>query len=311
MKKPTPAAYILLTTLLILIAGSWTLSRHQLVVAEQKVYKTSQEKLAELRFSPAPPLTSEEVNEDLENWRAQTGVEGTLLKVIPSYVHKAETPKTWKAAFLHTILPNAVVINDLIRADRDRFIRLSHRKSAGKKLSQIQKDWMEKIALLYRVEGLDHKAISQKLDEIPLSMLLAQAANESAWGRSRFAREGNALFGQWTWGSDGIIPSGRPFGAKYRVKSFESIAHSIHAYMLNINTHAAYEGFRTQRAEMRASGQRLDAQTLIYSLNSYSERGGDYPKELMAIIRVNKFDQFDGMRWIDKKSQAGQGQPHG
>lgn len=296
MKQSTLRAVVMLLCLFAIIAGAWCLSRHQLMVAERQIYKTSAEKLAEIDFEPSHLLSPNAIIKDLSHWRTGGIVDGPILQSIPTYVHEAKTPRAWKNAFLHTLVPNVRQLTAFIKTDRTHLLALLQKQVQGRKLSKTQKAWLERLFKNYRIEDQNHKELLKRLDEIPLSMVLAQAANESAWGRSRFAKQGNALFGQWTWGSDGIIPNGRPFGAKYRVKSFDSISHSIHAYMMNINTHPAYRSFREQRAQMRQAGEPLQVGPLVRSLSHYSERGEAYPEELLSIIRVNKLQDFEQSR---------------
>jgi len=296
MKQSTSRAVVMLLCLLAIIAGAWYLSRHQLLVAEQKIYITATERLADIEFDPAQALSLQAIKKDLKHWRSGGNIDGHILKSIPAYVHEAKTPQGWKNAFLHTLIPNVLQLAEFIKTDRTRLLTLLQKQAQGKKLSKVQKAWLERLFKNYRIEDQNHQRLLKRLDQIPLSMVLAQAANESAWGRSRFAKQGNALFGQWTWGNDGIIPKGRPFGATYRVKSFESISHSIHAYIMNINSHPAYRGFREQRAMMRQADQSLNVRPLVRSLSQYSERGEAYPEELLSIIRVNRLEDFEQSR---------------
>jgi len=133
------------------------------------------------------------------------------------------------------------------------------------------------------------QALLNRVDIIPLDLALAQAANESAWGRSRFAREGNNYFGQWCFRKGcGIIPAARPSGASHEVRRFRHAAESVHAYMKNINTSAAYRDLRKQRALLRKRNMPLDAEVLANELKNYSERGKTYVNSIRSMIRSNR-----------------------
>ena len=155
-------------------------------------------------------------------------------------------------------------------------------------------------AIEYRVdyESLSKKQTLEELmlrvDFIPASLVLAQAANESAWGVSRFAVEGNNIFGQWCYEKGcGIVPARREAGAKHEVKIFDTVQSSIKAYFLNINTHDSYSYLRDLRAKMRDRGLKLDPMSLAIGLGRYSERGDSYVDEIQRIIIQNDLRKRD------------------
>tara|TARA_Y100001960_G_scaffold287865_1_gene326414 strand:+ start:2226 stop:2669 length:444 start_codon:yes stop_codon:yes gene_type:complete len=137
-----------------------------------------------------------------------------------------------------------------------------------------------------------------RLDEIPVSLALAQAATESGWGTSRFARSGNALYGQWTENKNvsGIAPAGRLKNQKHRVRTFKSLIRSVWKYALNLNNHPAYRSFRKDRTTARQSGKVLSGISLTHTLSQYSERGEIYTEELRAIIHTNRLDELDSAK---------------
>ena len=136
-------------------------------------------------------------------------------------------------------------------------------------------------------------ALLERVDIVPPSLAMAQSAEESGWGTSRFADLGNALFGQWTW-SGGIEPlNKRQDKGSYGIARFDTPLQSVEAYMRNLNTHAAYQSLRERRAAMRRAGERPDGYELAKTLTSYSERGEDYVHSLHAIMRVNKLQPAD------------------
>ena len=175
---------------------------------------------------------------------------------------------------------------------------------AGTPLSVYERDWVVDLAVAYNldVDATSVQSLMSELllmvDVIPASLVLAQAANESAWGTSRFALEGNNIFGQWCYVEGcGIIPNRRVEGATHEVKSFDTIEDAIEGYFLNINTHRLYVGFRQERARLRQLGQRLDPILLVQGLARYSQRGENYIDEVQTMIQQNDLRQRD-RRWI-------------
>lgn len=168
-------------------------------------------------------------------------------------------------------------------------------------LSDRLRDRLVRIAEQYRldIESMTEEEMARELelrvDIIPPSLVLAQAANESAWGTSRFAREANNLFGQWCFTEGcGLVPQRRIPGAVHEVRSFDSVADAVHAYYRNINTNATYEYLRELRHRMREEGQEpLDSLALAYGLTRYSERGSEYITELQSMIRFNRLISLD------------------
>ena len=137
------------------------------------------------------------------------------------------------------------------------------------------------------------------MDILPPSMVLAQSAEESGWGTSRFAREGNALFGQRIWaGTNGMKPRLRPRGERFLVRSFNNLLDGVWAYAFNLNTHPAYADFRAARSSLRLNGGGIEGLKLIGKLGNYSERGEGYIRSIENIIRVNQFEEFDGAKLL-------------
>jgi Bax protein len=168
-------------------------------------------------------------------------------------------------------------------------------------LSQGGRYWMSRLAHDYGLKEIDFAALKARVDIIPASLALAQAANESGWGTSRFVREGNALFGQWTWdSSQGIAPKDRQEGkGNYSVRSFPDLGGSVSAYMRNLNTHSAYKTLRKTRAAMRASGKAPSGHALAGGLLRYSQRGKAYVEEIRGMISYDDFQRFDSARLGD------------
>ncbi|OUX34142.1 MAG: hypothetical protein CBE20_02230, partial [Gammaproteobacteria bacterium TMED260] len=160
--------------------------------------------------------------------------------------------------------------------------------------------WILQLAEHYDLDtsALSDREIANELylrvDKVPVSLALAQAANESAWGTSRFARQGNNIFGQWCYEKGcGLVPRRRPSGATHEVKKFDSIQESVNAYINNINTHPSYGYLRELRARMRDQNRPLDSLGLAVGLGSYSQRGDNYVDEVQNLIMQNQLTERD------------------
>lgn len=195
-----------------------------------------------------------------------------------------------KQAFLDFLLPLVLAENIRIQQKRQRILTLQDSPT------EADVRWLLQLQEQYRITG-DEPDIGQllhRVDLIPPSLALAQAANESGWGTSRFAQEGNNLFGQWCFSAGcGLVPAGRPTGARYEVKLFARPEQSVEDYMLNLNRHNAYRQLRSLRHQQRVEHDVLNGIELARGLQSYSARGMAYVRELQQMIRSNGFDQFD------------------
>jgi Bax protein len=149
----------------------------------------------------------------------------------------------------------------------------------------------------------------RRADIIPPSLALAQAAEESGWGTSRFALEGNALFGQWTFAVKGaLVPKNRDAGKAHRVRAFTSLLDAVRAYVRNLNTHKAYRHFRRERQALRQADRQLAGTVLARTLSSYSERGNKYVRTIQSIITGNQLQNLDKAR-LGGKTVSLSGQP--
>ena len=202
--------------------------------------------------------------------------------------------QTRKTAFLNTVLPLLHQVNTRIAEERADLLDLQRVVQRGCELRSEERSWVEEIAAAYRGSPDKLDDLLARIDVLPLSVAAAQAAIESAWGTSRFAREGNALFGERTY--DISIPGMKVAGrTAFRVRSFETLYDSVVQYAGNLNTHPAYVQFRSKRAEMRAKGLPLDGQALASTLNLYSEERAKYASTLVTIIRHNAFHHLDAI----------------
>lgn len=199
-----------------------------------------------------------------------------------------------KIAFIYLLGPTVLAANERVAQERRELERLVALRKAGKPLDAAGSQWLQALANRYDVPG----AISadatlaellERVDIVPTSLVLAQAATESGWGTSRFAAQGNALFGQWTYGGDGIRPKEQRTATKgnYRIRAFRSPLDSIGAYIHNLNTQASYAALRRERRVARQTGKPLSGEALAAGLIRYSERGQAYVDELRALIRRN------------------------
>ena len=200
-----------------------------------------------------------------------------------------------KQAFVSIVLPLALRMNETISADR-RFVEAAVTCGhANQPLSPAAQARLDGLTAAYDAKG-DLQTLRNRLDLVPPSLLLAQAAIESGWGTSRFAVEGNALFGQRTVDADrGMMPQGLD-DASVHVAAFPHLLASVRSYIHNLNTQPAYRAFRQRRATLREQGRRPDGLDLASALAAYSERGAAYVDDLKAIIRTNRFDTYDGIR---------------
>jgi len=224
-----------------------------------------------------------------------------FLAALPRNLKEVPRVQDRKPLFIATILPLILRVNERVAQDRQRLLRLEKRLKQGDELTLKQREWLLHLAAEYKldpvesVDALDLARLRRRVGVIPPSLAIAQAAIESAWGTSRFAKQGNAIFGQWTWdpADKGIVPKRRPEGRSYRVRAFDFLIDSVRGYVHNLNTAPAYRELRRIRAQLRQRGQPLSGTALAGGLIRYSERGAPYIADLRSIIRANSLDEFD------------------
>ncbi|MBT6095073.1 MAG: hypothetical protein HOH04_09330 [Rhodospirillaceae bacterium] len=227
-----------------------------------------------------------------------------LAKLPTDMAEIRQAPKR-KEIFFRSVLPLILQANNEILADRERLWGLHAQIAKGEILSAVDRLWLIVLAERYKVKRGDIASLLARVDIVPPSMALAQAAEESGWGTSRFSRQGNAIFGEWTFSTaDGLVPENRDSGKSHRVKAFKSLLHSVRAYARNLNTHRAYREFRAMRQGLRKDGTALSGRKLVETLTRYSERGDKYVKALRALMTVNKLSYFDHAR-LSAGAQAG------
>jgi Bax protein len=253
-----------------------------------------------------------------ENWRdGDRSIPRAYITQIPrrwsTTSSKQITVQQKKLVFLFLQAPIILRANEMVLEQRSELETMQKQLDKGKALSAQQFARLNELAATYREAEFTPTALKPgqldallvKLDIMPLSLALSQAAIESGWGTSRFAYEGNALFGQWTWSEDAITPKNvRTELGHYGVRAFESPMASVTAYIHNINSHPAYARLRSERAAMRKRGEVISGKQLAGKLDKYSERGQDYVKELRSMISYNKLEATDAAYLRDMESIA-------
>ncbi len=214
---------------------------------------------------------------------------GNKIDHLPKEIKSIESSKKRKKLFIQIVLPLIIEENAKIRLDRKELFRILSKNIN----TQKEKNWLKEKFRQYGLKDGDFYSLKVRMDEIPVSLALAQAAKETGWGTSRFAQEGNALFGQWTWSGEGIKPAGVDKDAKHKVAKFAVLKASVRAYQRNLNTHSSYIEFRKERAIQRDNDEKLDSLKLVNYLDKYAETGQQYIDVLKQIIKQNSLTDFD------------------
>ena len=235
-----------------------------------------------------------DTNYNLQNVRETKLVKPVSLSLLPAEMKMIENTKKRKELFIQIILPLIIEENKNIKLDRKKLFKVLNKNRNSKE----QKNWLEKKFKQYGVNNRDLFTLKVRMDEIPVSLAIAQAAKETGWGTSRFALEGNALFGQWTWSGEGIKPAGAEDDSTHKVMKFKVLQASVKAYHRNINTHSSYKDFRSTRAQLRDEEKPLDSVVLSKYLDKYAETGKEYVRILQQIIRQNKLTDFDDVKLL-------------
>lgn len=210
--------------------------------------------------------------------------------------HEIQQTAERKQRFFEYLTPVIRAENDRIRRQRERLLALHAAWTSGDEPRRSQ--FLDTLARQYDLKSDDLSprrlldALLRRVDVIPRSLVLAQAAKESAWGSSRFARQANNLFGQWCYRTGcGLVPRRRPEGMKHEVRTFDSVKDSVASYIKNLNTHDSYANLREKRAELRAAARPLSGVLLAEGLSRYSERGERYVREVQSLIRQNSLEE--------------------
>ena len=231
---------------------------------------------------------------NLNDVRKNKLVKPITLTLLPEEIKQIENTKKRKDLFIQIILPLIIKENNYIKLDRKKLFSILNKNQN----TEAENNWLNAKFKQYGVVNKDLSTLKIRMDEIPVSMAIAQAAKETGWGTSRFAQEGNALFGQWTWTGEGIRPAGADDDSTHKVMKFKVLQASVKAYQRNLNTHSTYKGFRRARAELRDDEKKLNSLILTEHLDKYAETGKVYVKILQQIIRQNNLEDFDDAKLL-------------
>ena len=231
----------------------------------------------------------ENLKYDLKSIRLGQSVKPIYLTKLPKDLKKIKSTNKRKETFIKIVMPLILIENEKIIEDRNKLFKILGKQSN----SMGEKVWLKRRFKDYDIKGEDISELKLRLDIIPTSIAIAQAAKESGWGTSRFALEGNAMYGQWTWGGDGIEPSQKDKKKEHKILKFPKLQSSVSAYMKNLNTHRGYSEFRKERSKIREKNKTIDGIDLVAYLYNYAQTGSEYVKILKKIIEQNDLTDFD------------------
>ena len=261
------------------------------------------------------PHKAEVLNDFLEShglsWPLESNtIPGLVVRALPRDMAEIYSSQERKSLFLRTLLPIVLLENHRLDEQRKRLNVILQQTTP---LTEQQAQWLAELKKQFRLKGEisdpeQQSTLLRRLDTLPPSLVLAQAAIESGWGTSRFAQQGNSLFGQWSYKANtGLVPDARNEGANHVVRAFDSLQDSVRSYMRNLNTHTAYRELRLMRESMRSQGVNFDSYALAHGLLRYSQRGEAYIEEVQIIIRGNRLTQYDQMSLAETDSQSTNG----
>ena len=234
----------------------------------------------------------EDVEYDLNTVRYEKKVKPIYFTQFPKDLNEIQSVQLKKETFIKIVLPLIVAENEKILDDRLKLKNITSRKIT----TDEEKQWLRQKFLEYKVKKSDIKELKIRMDIIPASIALAQAAKESGWGTSRFALEGNAIFGQWTWNGQGIEPLLKDKSKNHKILRFPILRASVKAYKNNLNTHNGYVKFREKRKQLRDKNKKIHGLELTKTLENYAEAGSEYTKILAQIIIQNRLMDFEPVR---------------
>ena len=231
--------------------------------------------------------------------RAEKIVKPFEVGMLPVELKQIQSSSERKNLFIKIVLPLILSENNRIKRDRVTLFKILNKNINTK----AEKEWLNKKFKRYGVVNKDLSTLKIRMDEIPVSLALAQAAKETGWGTSRFAIEGNALFGQWTYSGEGIKPAAAGKDEKHKVMAFSVLKASVRAYQRNLNTHASYKEFRKARAIQRDNGESLNSLELSNFLTMYAQNGEEYISTLKKIINQNNLRDFDKVKILPQSKE--------
>ena len=240
-----------------------------------------------------------DVDYTLSNVRAEKLVKPIYFTQFPRDLESIQSTKLKKETFIQIVLPLVVAENERILEDREKLKLLTNKKFT----TDLEKQWLRQKLLEYKVKKGDLKELLVRMDIIPTSIALAQAAKESGWGTSRFALEGNAIYGQWTWSGQGIAPLERDSNKSHKILKFPILRASVKAYKNNLNTHKSYKAFRDKRFQLRDKNRKIRGLDLTETLKNYAQTGSEYTKILNQIITQNRLTDFEPVKLVGSVKQ--------
>ncbi len=241
-----------------------------------------------------------DVDYDLRKVRNEKLVKPIYFTQFPRDLDDLQSVQLKKETFIKIVLPLIVAENEKIIDDRNKLIKLTSKKST----TDPEKQWLRQKLLEYKVKKGDMSELLLRMDMVPVSIALAQAAKESGWGTSRFALEGNAIFGQWTWDGQGIAPLNREKNKNHKILKFPILRASVKAYKNNLNTHKSYVKFREKRNQLRGKNKSISGLALTGTLKNYAQTGSEYTKILNQIITQNRLSDFEPVRLVNSVRQV-------
>ena len=234
----------------------------------------------------------EDTNYKLSDVRLNKIAKPVEIGKLPYELKEIQSVKKRKELFIQIVLPLILEENNKILLDRKKLFAILNKNNNSKS----DNEWLTKKFNQYGIPNKDIPTLKRRMDIIPPSMAIAQAAKETGWGTSRFALEGNALFGQWTYTDKGIKPAAADAGTTHKVMMFNVLKSSVRAYTRNLNTHKSYRKMRYVRAIQRDNEEKLNSLTLVDYLDSYAETGKEYTIILKKIIEQNNLTDFDDVK---------------
>ena len=242
----------------------------------------------------------EDLKYDLKSIRTGALVKPIYLSKLPKDLKKIKSTKTKKDTFIKIVMPLILDENNKILENRKKLFKILAKpnNTRGERL------WLKRRFEDYSIKNDDITELKIRMDIVPVSIAIAQAAKESGWGTSRFALEGNAMFGQWTWGKKGIAPLEREKDKGHKILKFPILRSSVQAYKNNLNTHKGYREFREKRAELRKKNKKISGLELVQYLHNYAATGSEYTKVLKKIIDQNQLTDFDSAVLMDSNQSS-------
>ena len=243
----------------------------------------------------------EDLNYDLSKIRKGKKVKPFYISLLPKDISLIEDIKERKELFIKIVLPLILQENEKIKEDREKLFKVLAKKSNSKQ----ERNWLKWKFKEYKIKNSDISELKIRMDIVPVSLAIAQAAIESGWGTSRFALEGNALYGQWTWSDNGLKPLENDEGQDHKVMRFKILTASIKAYKKNLNTHSGYIEFREARANLRNRNEKVTGLKLTQYLDKYSAQGKKYTEILKTTIKKNSLSDFENAKLLSTGLRKG------